>query len=60
MGLLPIEQHIADLARNILEQAAQRAREGLREDLTAVWKDATLKAAQVHLKAYGEHEGPDT
>jgi hypothetical protein len=33
-----IQEHIADLACNIPEQAVQRAREGLGEDLAAVWK----------------------
>ncbi len=51
-----MQGHIADLARNIREQAAQRIREGLEEDLAAVWKDAALKAAQARLEAYGEHE----
>jgi hypothetical protein len=33
-----MQEHIADLARNIREQAAQRIREDLGEDLAAVWK----------------------
>ena len=51
-----IQEHIADLARNIREQAAQQAREGLGEDLAAAWKDAALKAAQARLEAHGEPE----
>ncbi len=51
-----IQEHIADLARNIREQAAERARDGLGEDLAAVWKDAALKAAQARLETYGEPE----
>ncbi len=51
-----IHQHIRDLARNIREQAAQQTREGLAHDLTAVWKAAAFKAAQVRLEALG---GPD-
>ena len=51
-----MQEHIADLARNSREQAAQRIREGLGEDLAAVWKDAALKAAQARLEAYGEPE----
>ncbi len=51
-----MQEHIADLARNIREKASQRIREGLGEDLAAVWKDAALKAAQARLEAYGEHE----
>jgi hypothetical protein len=52
-----MQEHITDLARNICEQAAQGVREGLGEDLAAVWKDAALKAAQARLEAYGEPEG---
>ena len=52
-----MQEHIADLARNIREQAAERARDGLGEDLAAVWKDAALKAAQARLETYGEPEG---
>jgi hypothetical protein len=33
-----VKKHIADLARNIREQAEQRANEGLGEDLAGVWK----------------------
>ncbi len=33
-----IQEHIADLARNIREQAEWQAREGLGKDLAAVWK----------------------
>ncbi len=51
-----MQEPIADLARNIREQASQRVREGLGEDLAAVWKDAALEAAQVCLEAYGESE----
>jgi hypothetical protein len=49
-----IHEHIRDLARNIREQAAQQAREGLEPDLTAVWKAAAFKAAQARLEALGE------
>ena len=49
-----VEQHIADLVRNIREQAQQRTNEGLGEDLVAIWKDAALKAAQARLEASGE------
>ncbi len=49
-----IHEHIRDLARNIREQAAQQAREGLGHDLTSVWKAAAFKAAQVRLEALGE------
>jgi hypothetical protein len=51
-----MQEHIADLARNIREQA-ERARDGLGEDLAAVWKDAALKAAQARLETYGDPEG---
>jgi hypothetical protein len=44
------------LVRNIREQAAQQAREGLRHDLTEVWKAAAFKAAQARLEALG---GPE-
>jgi hypothetical protein len=37
-----IQEHIAGLVRNIREQAAQRAQEGLGEDLAVVWKDMPL------------------
>jgi transposase-like protein len=53
-----IQEHIADLARNIREQAAQKAREDLGEDLAATWKDAALKAAQARLEAHGEPKLP--
>jgi hypothetical protein len=49
-----MQEHVANLARNIREQAVQRAREGLGEDLVAIWKDAALTAAQAHLEVYGE------
>jgi hypothetical protein len=51
-----VEQHIADLVRNIREQAQQRAKEGLGADLVAVWKDAAVTAAQARLEASGEPE----
>ena len=51
-----IHEHIRDLARNIREQAAQQAREGLEHDLTAAWKAAAFKAAQARLEASGEPE----
>ena len=51
-----IQEHIADLARNIREQAEQRARDGLGKDLAAVWRDAAFKAAQARLEADGEPE----
>ena len=53
-----IQEHIADLLRNIREQAQQRAQEGLGEDLAAIWKDAALKAAQSRLEAYEEAQQP--
>ena len=49
-----MQEHVANLARNIREQAVQRAREGLGQDLVAIWKDAALKAAQARLEGYGE------
>ena len=49
-----VEQHIADLVRNIREQAQQRAKGGLGADLAAIWKDAALKSAQARLEASGE------
>jgi hypothetical protein len=49
-----VQKHIADLARNIREQAQNRAREGLEEDLATVWKEAALKAAQARLEAFGD------
>ena len=51
-----IHEHIRDLARNIREQAAQQAREGLGQELTAVWKAAAFKAAQARLETHG---GPE-
>ena len=52
-----VQEHIAELARNIREQAQQRAKEGLGADLAAVWKDAALRSAQARLEASGEPEG---
>jgi hypothetical protein len=49
-----IHEHIRDLSRNIREQAAEQAREGLGQDLTAVWQAAAFKAAQARLEALGE------
>ena len=49
-----VQDHINNLVRNIREQAAQQAREGLEPDLTAVWKAAAFKAAQARLEAVGE------
>ena len=49
-----VQEHVADLARNIREQAAQKAEEGLGEELAAIWKDAALRAAQARLKAFEE------
>ena len=51
-----VQDHINTLVRNIREQAAQQAREGLGHDLTAVWKAAAFKAAQARLEAHG---GPE-
>jgi len=34
-----VQEHVIDLARNIREQAAQRAAEGLEEELAALWRD---------------------
>lgn len=48
-----MEKHILNLARNIREQALQRANDDLGEDLALVWKEAALKAAQERLKAFG-------
>jgi hypothetical protein len=48
-----MEQHILDLARNIREQALQRANDDFGEDLALVWKEAALKAAQERLEAFG-------
>src|SRR3712207_4457036 len=53
-----IQDHIADLVRNIREQAQQRASEGLGKDLASIWKDAALKAAQARLEAYEEAQQP--
>jgi hypothetical protein len=53
-----MQEHIADLARNIREQAAERARDGLGEDLAVVWKDAALRAPQARLKVYAEPKEP--
>lgn len=53
-----MQEHVATLARNIREQAVQRAREGLGEDLAAIWKDAALRAAQARLEVYGEPREP--
>jgi hypothetical protein len=39
-----MEQHILGRARNILEQALQRASDDLGEALALVWKEAALKA----------------
>ncbi len=52
-----VQEHVVDLARNIREQAAQQAEEGLGEELAAIWKDAALKAAQARLKAFEEPGG---
>jgi hypothetical protein len=49
-----IQEHIADLVRNIREQAKERAGEGLGNDLATIWKDAALEAAQARLRAYEE------
>jgi hypothetical protein len=54
-----IQEHIANLVRNIREQAEQRAREGLGDDLASIWKDAALKAAQARLEAYEEAQQPN-
>ncbi len=51
-----IQEHIADLARNIREQAEWQAREGLGKDLAAVWKTAAFRAAQARLEAPEEPE----
>ena len=48
-----MEKHILNLARNIREQALQRANDDLGEDLALVWKEAALKAAQERLEAFG-------
>jgi hypothetical protein len=45
-----VQEHVVDLARNIREQAAQQAEEGLGEELAAIWKDAALGAAQACLE----------
>jgi hypothetical protein len=52
-GEKSLEKHILDLARNIREQALQRANNELGEDLALVWKGAALKAAQKRLEAFG-------
>ena len=52
-----VQEHVVDLARNIREQAAQQAQEGLGEELAAIWKDAALKAAQARLEAFEEPGG---
>jgi hypothetical protein len=51
-----IQGHIADLARNIREQAERQAREGHRKDLAALWKAAAFRAAQARLEAPEEPE----
>ncbi len=53
-----IQEHIADLVRNIREQAEQRAEDSRGADLAAVWKDAALKAAQARLEVYEEARQP--
>ncbi len=52
-----VQEHVVDLARNIREQAAQQAKEGLGEELAAIWQDAALKAAQARLEAFEEPRG---
>ncbi len=51
-----IQEHIADLARNIREQAEWQAREDLGKELAAVWKTAAFRAAQARLEAPEEPE----
>ncbi len=51
-----IQEHIADLARNIREQAEWQAREGLGKELAVVWKTAAFRAAQARLEAPEEPE----
>ena len=53
-----MQKYIADLAHKIREQAVQRAREGLGEDLAAIWKDAALRAAHARLEGYTEPKEP--
>jgi hypothetical protein len=40
-----IHEHIRDLARNIREKAAQQAREGLEDDLTAYLEGRRLQSS---------------
>jgi len=51
-----MQQHIRDLVRNIREQASQQTDQGLGEDLTAVWREAAMEAAQARLAAFEEPE----
>jgi hypothetical protein len=54
-----VEGYILNLARNIREQALQRA-DNLGEDFALVWKEAALKAAQERLEAFGAPPGETT